>query len=670
MRFIKLETELENQGNGTAIDFNHNENLFRIKDPKKFEILKNLFSGIFSADTDPEYAAGEEINYNLHISYNNITYRLDSKGNITEESGTIDEDSRQDITPNITLDQYVNIFNDKIFHTVSYIDINNSSEPELSPEILSSAFINTEMLKLNIPVTDNEKHLSQKEQELSGLLKQKQLIEIKKMRKEKLQKEISSVNRVLTRLNKDLKVLEDFRDTLQNISEKIVLRDKLTSKINACKKDVLKLRDLKNNLNELEKGLKTEFPQFKNYAENLADLEEVEKNFNNLKEINSRIDRMLNSEKTIRKRTFRTIGGIAVFSITALLFLSIKGDTSPLPYIAASSVIISILAALISYMKLKKYNPESLTAEKEIHQKKMTESLGNSSFSFDNYKTEELYEFLLQYFDDFIKFSEIQSEIAELKKELSSLPELKETEKKLDSQISEVSAIEKDIALKLEGLDQSILTIEDIENIAHYTSEINDLITTVEDQIKHEDSIRKKIEHEIADYDKKDNTGTSYNLQLADIDEKIKNAEDEKAAISYLHDIIEVSSRKWNNDKLETLSELSWKIINDILPEYGLKPEDIHREAIHHFITRGESTSPLNDIPYSLIKISLINAFEKITESSLLLPPLLLVLKPDSDENSICEKIIKNVLELFPERQVIIITSATIPGISGKITDI
>ena len=91
---------------------------------------------------------------------------------------------------------------------------------------------------------------------------------------------------------------------------------------------------------------------------------------------------------------------------------------------------------------------------------------------------------------------------------------------------------------------------------------------------------------------------------------------------------------------------------------------------MHHFITSGEHTSPLNDIPGALIKASVVYAFEKLTESSLLLPPLILVLRPDIDENNTCEKITKNVLELFPERQVIILTSATIPGISGKITDI
>ena len=244
------------------------------------------------------------------------------------------------------------------------------------------------MLKLNIPSSDTEKNLNEKERELSGLLKHKQLVEIKKMRKEKLQKEISSVTRVLTRLNRRLKGLEEFRDTLNNISEKIVIRDKLTSKINSCKKDVLKLRELKNRLNELEKELKKEFPQFKNYTENLADLGEVEKNFSTLKEINSRIENLKNSSKTIRERTFKIIGGIAVFSLTAVLFLTIKGETIPIPFIASAAAVISIITGLISYVKLKDYNSESLLAEKEMHQKKMTESLGSSSFSFENYKTD------------------------------------------------------------------------------------------------------------------------------------------------------------------------------------------------------------------------------------------------------------------------------------------
>lgn len=670
MRFIKLETDLEKEGEGAPIEFDEKTSILHIRDNDKFNLFKSLFREIFSLSSDYKAKNERTISFNLHVLYNNVKCRLDSRGGITDDRNMEDETSHVPENRHITLSQYLEYFSNNIFPMLSYIETGNKTAPEIDPESLNTAFINMEMLKLNIPVADPEKLLKEKEQELSELIKNKELIEIKKMRKEKLQKEISSVTRVLNRLNRNLKSLEDFRETLNSISEKIAIKDKLASKTNKWKKDVLNLRELKDRLNNLEKELKNEFPQFKNYTENLADLEEVEKSFNTLKDINSRIDSIKNSAGIIRKRASRIAGGITVFSITALLFLSVKGDTEPILFIGSASVITVLLTFIISYFKIKKYNPESLTDEKEIHQKKLTESLGSSSFSFESYKTEELYEFLLQYFDDFIKFSEIQSEISSLKEEMSSLPGLRETEKKLETQNSEISAIEKDISGKLESLDSSIIAVEDIENISGYISEINDLIESAENEIRQQDSIRKKIENEIADYDKKDNTGISFTVQLDEINEKIQNAENEKTAMSYLHNITRDSFRKWSLEKTQALSHTAGETLKKILPDYGLDDETRYLEALHHFISHGEKTSPVNEIPGALIQASIIDAFEKVTESSHLLPPLILEVRENSDEKSSFEKITKNVLELFPERQVIIITSATIPGISGKITDI
>ena len=132
MRFIKLETGLDNPDSGTNIEFNNKTDIFLIRDQKKFGILKKLFSGIIFSTADVKESAGENINFNLHISYNDIIYRLDSKGNITEE-GIREEDPPPDISPHISLDQYINIFSNKIYSAISYIEVNDTTADELFP---------------------------------------------------------------------------------------------------------------------------------------------------------------------------------------------------------------------------------------------------------------------------------------------------------------------------------------------------------------------------------------------------------------------------------------------------------------------------------------------------------------------------------------------------------
>lgn len=674
MRFIKLEAGLGEAGDKIIVDFDERINILHTTDLKKFVIIKELFYRDLFNRSETKNTSDKKLNYNLHLSYCENIYRLDNTGNITEEINPETADKKKDRDPCPPLDQYIKSFQGDIYHQLSFIDFSGTDENnsiEVAPDTLSSAFIAIEMFKNNMPAPDTEKQLREKEDELSRLLKQKQLVEIKKMRKEKLQKEIVSVSKVLTRLNKQLKDMQDYKDTLNSISEKIKIKEKLASKVNNYKKEVLELRETKNRLNDLEKELKNEFPQFNNYNENIADLGLIEKNFNTLKGINSHIEKLKNSKKNIRSKAFKIIGGITVFSITAILFLLIHDDIFPIPFILAASLLISLIIILISSFKIKEYNTETLAEEQVLQQRILSESIGSSRFSFENYNTEELYEFLLQYFDDFLKFGEVQSELTELKDKITSQPGLKDTEKKLNSRISEIEAIEKDISSKLSSLDQSILTIPDIEKIEHSLAEIEELIISTEEEITQEDSIRQKIEHDIADYDKKDNSGSSFETQIADTEEAIKNIEEEINAIQYIHEITEDSSRKWSNMKLAALSDLTWQTLEKIASkDKNLTLKNEQKEALHHLITKGEGTSLLNEIPGTLIKTALIYAIEENTKSGSFTPPLIITLQNEPAENNTCEKIVKNVLELFNEKQVIIITSAPIPGISGKITNI
>lgn len=674
MRLIKLEANLDESADTIIVDFDEKINIIHTTDPEKFGIIKKFFYKDIFNFSGTEDSSNNKLSYNLHLEYCNNIYRLDNTGNITEDASPETVEKKEEGYTHPPLEQYIKIFLRDTYHQLSFIDfsVTEKNNPvEIAPHTLSSAFIAIEMIKNNTPAPDTEKDLKEKEEELSRLLKQKQLIEIKKMRKDKLQKEIGSISKVLTRLNKQLKAMQDYNNTLNLISEKIELKGKLASKINSYKKEVLGLRETKARLNELEKELKSEFPQFENYNENIADLEEIEKNFITLKETNSSIDKLKNSRKKIQNKAFKIIGGITVFSITAILFLLIQNDIFPIPFIIASSLLLSLMIFLMSSFKIKKLSTETLIEDQIIQQKTLSESIGNSRFSFENYKTEELYEFLLQYFDDFLNFSELQSEISNLKEKIASQPGLKDTEKKLNSRISEIEAIEKDISAKLLSLDQSILATPNIEDIALSLAEINELIVSTEEEIIQENSIREKIEHDILDYDKKDNSESSFETQLAETEEAIKNIEEEKNAIKYIQGITEDSTKNWANIKLEALSDLTWQTIEKIASkDKSLTLKNEQKKALHHLITKGKSTSPLNEIPAQLIKAAIIYAIEENTESSSFTPPIIITLQNEYAENNTCEKFVKNVLELFSEKQVIIITSAPLLGISGKITDI
>jgi len=673
LRFIKLETEIEEFPDGLSIEFNENINILHIETKSRFERIKNIISEfslkLFSSEAGN---SGGVLNFTLFASYSGKTYILDSNGRTTpapEPEGENLIDSGSGEIKKTPLDLYLEKICRENFYLFSSLEAGEIEDNsfQILPEVYRNILVNIDMLKESDSLPDEEEASLEKTKALSALTKQKELIEIKKMRKDKLQKEISAINRVLGRLTKKLKTLNDFRSTLNNISEKITVKNQLASKINNSKKNVLESRDLRNRLNDLGKELKAEFPQFKNYGENLPSLENVESIFNDLKDINEKIDRHKLRTEQIRGRSWKAIGAINIFSITAIIFLAIKGANFPIPVIAAAALLFSGAAHFFSSLKLKRNDMESLLEEKKTYQLKLSAALESEHFKFDNYQTEELYEFLLQYFDDFIRYSELQGEIKNLESNISSLPPLKETEKKLDSRSQEMVRIEKEIIRKMQSLDPEIIKVEQEEEIENALFEINELIAAIEDEIKQEDSIRKKIENEIIDYDRKDNSGISYDHQLAEITKQIKNLEDDKKALSFIRELTPHASLVWATEKLALMAEKTWETVEHLSEKTGFDLPPEYKDRIIHLVTKGGSTRQLKGVPDNCIKIALIHALEKISEASWLMPPLIIVLTSDEGDNN---SFIKNVLELFTERQVIIIASAPIHGISGNLISI
>lgn len=673
MRFIKLIAELEESPNGISIEFDKNINILQIDGKNRFEKIKNLFTESLLNLNSGKTGGLEQVNdFTLHAVYGGRNYRIESNGNIIpspdSDGKNKSETDSSDMIKN-PLQVYFNKVYRNNFPSLTCIQDGESAlEPfQISSELLGRILADIDLIKESDSFRDEEEHALEKSKNLSALIKQKELIEIKKMRKDKLQKEIAAINRVLSRLSKKLKAFNDFKSTLNTISEKIALKNRLASKINNSKKEVLESRDLKSRFNTLEKELKAEFPQFKEYGKNLPSLEDVEGIFNDLKDINEKIDREKNSAEQLRKRGWKGVGAIIIFSVTSSVFLGIKGETSFIPYIAGAALLLCGTLVLASFLKLRNHDIESLIDEKKTHQLKLSSALENDRFTFDSYQTEELYEFLLQYFDDFIRYTELQSEIKSLEETISSQTPLRETEKKLESRSQEMTRIEKEIIREMKSLDPDIIRVDSEEDIENAFFEINELIDSAENEIRQEDSIRKKIESEILDYDRKDNSGTSYDHQLAEIEKQINDLEDDIKAISFMKDLTNDAVLSWTEEKLTLIAQKTWETMQFISEKTGTNLPADYRDRIDHIITIGGSAAHLKDIPENYIKIAVIHALGEISAAIHLLPPLIIVLTSHDDDNN---NYLKNLLELFSEWQVIIIASAPVPGISGNLIKI
>ncbi len=671
MRFLNLKLSSPETGD-LKIEFTGGLNILSIADERIFSLITQIpFAGIYGKEKDTNYTHDNiscAINASSSSLYGgNICFTLE-KGYFTCEEYDTSGVCRNN-NGGTEKAEYSSAYTPDDFLTSSFFSIGQiqkQSDPVFDREKVRSLLVNNELCGLNFPFFRNrENNMLQLNKELTSLGREKQLLELKKMKKEKLLKEVNLSERGIQKLSKRKESILKYKADLNEILSRIEERNKFSSRINNLKKDLIELREIKEKIDSVEKNLKEKFSHFSEKGnEQVPDLEQIQQSFNSFRDINEQLDKFSLKKIFYSGWALRIIASLIIFSIIAFLFMIFTFSGSYILGLTSAGAAVSAgITALIYFQKIKKLYPAEMLEQKKNMENSLIELLKKNHFSVDNCKTGELYEILFQYFEDFINYRDISYELSDLKKKTSNSPSLTEKEKKLKQFIGEIENINNSINELIENLELSIHPKPETGSIDKTIHEIDELFEENENEIKEKQSLIIKFNEEIEQYDKTENSELSLDLKLNDILTQINKCSENIEHIKFLNSVFIESAGIWSVNRLEELSRKTLNQFSELTGNTFIR-EDIAETINTILLTSGVIKNEHKGLK-KYIAFSLKAALSEMLVNEDL-PPVLFI-DPFTTDNEFAENMKKLLPDLFHERQVVIIIPGNEPDLKGNL---
>ena len=672
MRFLNLKLSSPETGD-LQIEFTGGLNILSISDEEIFSLITQIpFSGIYKTEKNHDNNHPDNISCTINassaLSAGSIRYTL-TDGHFTREEYDPSGECINSSGGGTDSSEYSNIYTSDDFLTSSFFSIGQiqkQSDPVFDREKVKSLLVNNELCGLSFPFFRHRENIMlQLTKELTSLDREKQLLELKKMKKEKLLKEIHLSERGLHKLGKRKESILNYKTGLNDILSKIEERNRISSRINNLKKDLIELREIKEKIDSVEHNLKEKFSHFSEKGnEQIPDLEQIQQAFNSFRDINEQLDKFSLNKKFYSGWALRIIASMIIFSITAFLFMIFTSSGSNILGLTSAGAAGSAgIAALIYSLKIRKLHPAELLEQKKSMENSLIELLKKNHFSVDNCKTGELYEILFQYFEDFINYRDISYELADLKKKISNSASLIEKEKKLQGFNDEIENINNSISVIVENLELSIHPKPGIDSIDKTIHEIDELFEENENEIKEKQSLIIKFSEEIEQYDKGENSELSLDLKLDDILAQISECSENIEHIKFLNSVFIESAGIWSAGRLEELSRKTLDKFSDLTGNSFLR-EDIAETINNILLTSGVIKNEHKGLK-KYIAFSLKAALSEMLVKGDL-PPVFII-NPFTAENEFADNMKKLLPDLFPERQVVVIIPENEPDLKGNL---
>jgi uncharacterized protein YhaN len=238
--------------------------------------------------------------------------------------------------------------------------------------------------------------------------------------------------------------------------------------------------------------LDTMFPHFSDIdisdSSNLELLQEV---FNDIRNLNEQIDNFYFRRDRKMKRLRKAAYAVTACGAAAVLLVLAKSGFQPMKHLylwAGAGALACIADAAIGVAALVLVRQDRallrLEEEKKQYKERIKVLMEKSRVELEDYKLTEIYELLLQYFEDYVNYTERKKDLARIKSSLREEEYMIRIQKKLDELMKEEEIIKDEIHTSIDTLN----IVDDIEN---ETSKIEELIRNIDLEVG---IIKEKIE--------------------------------------------------------------------------------------------------------------------------------------------------------------------------------
>ncbi len=514
--------------------------------------------------------------------------------------------------------------------------------------------------------------IARKGKEISGLRKEREILELKKRKKEKLGKEVSGSEKELGKLKRKRETCIAYRNTLTGILDLMQEESKISAKTVNLKKDIIEIREASVKRESLEQEIAQRFPQFTSgMIELIPDLDRLQGEFNSIRDINEEMEKFDSDRKRKISLSLKGLTAGLVFAFLSMMFILLKSITPSsaagilLGTMASILVLISAATGYYVYLLFRENYPDELVARKKEVEAGLLQVFTSENFPHRNFGTGELYEYLFQYFEDFLTFRELQNELSHLKKGHNSRASLLEREERLNELSAQKEEIERTIDDKIKSLDESIHIAPDRDGIKDLIPELDEMIAEITQEEKQKGAILKKIESEALQYESGEKSEKIIDEQIKGIDSEIEMLKKEIDQIAFMQKVYDETADEWFSAKLPALAEQCAAFYCRMHNENDIAAETA--ESVKELLLSGDGGFTGEEL--SLVALSMKLALYEFLSGT---PDYPLVLADPFNffKQETADKLKKILLELSEKRQVVIFTSKKEADLAGNLINI
>lgn len=503
------------------------------------------------------------------------------------------------------------------------------------------------------------------ENEIKETEKKLQIIELQNSKHEKINLEKSIIEKENVQIKESIIELNEKIDLSSKINEKINEYTSIKEKTDFLRDEIEQEKNTQQSFKSMIDNIKQKFTNFDNFIKLKKEtLDTIQKAYKAIREVDEKIDDFY-TKISIKKSKIRRL--IILFFITAASPITaghffpkfpISYQTEPLiaGIITSSSFFLMFILALIHMVDNKKKAILKLKNEKKEKEDNLHSILNeNKISSIEDSTTEEIYEFLLQYFEEYSSFSEKINEIEEVKKTIKGNNYYKKEKERLKNSLLILGTLSNEIKNMTNQLDYDI----DIEEITNFNvniiiSDFEKEIKQFQDKLSKNEEMLKEINIKITDKSNNESNFTKLIEEKNIKTEALEELQNYKKSFELISETFEEAAKERSEKQLNKLILKTSDIFNFLTDNHYLAK--LEKNDYLDLICNENCSKITNPSVKHLLLLSIKLALSDFIETSGYNLPLIIDEPAIFMDNNRYKKFIEIIKEYSKKRQVIILT--------------
>jgi DNA repair exonuclease SbcCD ATPase subunit len=503
--------------------------------------------------------------------------------------------------------------------------------------------------------------VEEKTRRLGGISKEIEIKNIRNQRIEKLNREREMIEEEIRDLKERRTGQEERRAVLVNIGENLGALQGLIDELEAMKKDIAAEQDRNDLVRSLEEEIDRKYQRFKRFGlgddRNLDQLQEL---FREIINLNEEIDSFYLRRDARNKKLRLASSAVSSAALTAALFLlfnsgfSVKKIGMP-PFLIVGAVLVAApLALLYSLFSSGEKRLTALTEKRAGHEEKLKVFLKEGSLELDDYRLSELYEMLLQYFEDYIEYTDNLEELQRVRSSMRDTEHLRKMQRELKDLKKREEALRGEIGKSLKSLDMREDAIMERDSIGLLIEGVDGEIALIDENIRGKGDIISRIEAEKLQSMGDAGVDGEMLLERDALEKELATLQSRRDAVFRITDIMKEAVKTREDRQLK-------KLVDATLERFHTVTDNQFADSVNERVVKDliSGNGQLNDLNPPVVHALLLSI--KISLSGFIScygAPLPLIIDDPflfMDDGRI-ERLKKQIREIAVERQVIIFT--------------